>query len=101
LPPALRYLAICLFSLVGGFVPATLFMLGVRLAPRPSAVSTTVGLMQQASAFGQFVAPPVVAWLAHRVGGWQWTWVVTAAASLAGLALAARLSPTIRRLGVA
>ncbi|HEY2255652.1 MAG TPA: MFS transporter [Variovorax sp.] len=101
LPPALRYLAICLFSLVGGFVPATLFMLGVRLAPRPSAVSTTVGLMQQASAFGQFVAPPVVAWLAHRVGGWQWTWVVTVAASLAGLALAARLSPTMRRLGVA
>jgi hypothetical protein len=97
LPPVLRYAAVCLFSLVGDFVPATLFMLGVRLAPRPATVSTTVGLMQQASAFGQFAAPPVVAWLAHRVGGWQWTWVVTATCSLAGLALAARLAPAIRR----
>ena len=43
----------------------------------PSTVSTTVGLMQQASSLGQFVAPPLVAWVAHRAGGWQWTWVVT------------------------
>lgn len=101
LPPILRYLAVCLFSLVGGFVPATLFMLCVRLAPGPSTVSTTVGLMQQASAFGQFLAPPVVAWVAHRMGGWQWTWVVTAACSLAGIVLASRLSPAVRRVGVA
>ena len=88
LPPALRYLAICMFSLGGGVVPATLFMLAVRLAPGPSTVSTTVGMMQQASSLGQFIAPPVVAWIAHRVGGWQWTWVVTLACSLAGMAAA-------------
>ena len=86
LPPALRYLAVCMFSLGGGVVPATLFMLAVRLAPGPSTVSTTVGMMQQASSLGQFIAPPVVAWIAHRVGGWQWTWVVTLACSLAGMA---------------
>jgi MFS family permease len=91
LPPALRYLAVCLFSLCGGMVPATLFMLGVRLAPGPSTVSTTVGLMQQASSLGQFLAPPLVAWVAHRAGGWQWTWVVTGACSLAGIGLAMRL----------
>lgn len=91
LPPALRYLAVCVFSLAGGMVPATLFMLAVRLAPGASTVSTTVGLMQQASALGQFVAPPLVAWIAHRVGGWQWTWTVTLACSLVGIALAARL----------
>lgn len=101
LPPALRYLAVCMFSLGGGVVPATLFMLGVRLAPGPSTVSTTIGMMQQASSLGQFIAPPVVAWIAHRAGGWQWTWVVTLACSLAGVAFAARLSPAVPRTGTA
>lgn len=97
LPPSLRYLAVCLFSLAGGMVPATLFMLAVRLAPGASTVSTTVGMMQQASALGQFIAPPLVAWIAHRVGGWQWTWTVTLACSLVGMALAARLSAVAPR----
>ena len=91
LPPALRYAAVCLFSLGGGMVPATLFLLGVRMAPGPSTVSTTVGLMQQASSLGQFLAPPAVAWVAHRVGGWHWTWTATLACSLAGMAMARRL----------
>ncbi|WP_213953131.1 MFS transporter [Variovorax sp. dw_954] len=97
LPPALRYVAVCVFSLFGGAVPATLFMLAVRLAPGPATVSTTVGMMQQASAFGQFIAPPLVAWIAHRVGGWQWTWTVTAACSIAGIVLASRLPGMGRR----
>lgn len=92
LPPVLRYLAICGFSLAGGMVPATLFVLAVRVAPGASTVATTVGLMQQASAFGQFAAPPLVAWLAHRVGGWQWTWAVTGACALAGILLAGQLA---------
>lgn len=91
LPPVLRYIAVCAFSLGGGMVPATLFLLGVRLAPGPSTVSTTVGLMQQASSLGQFLAPPAVAWLANRVGGWHWTWTATLACSLVGMAIARRL----------
>lgn len=91
LPPVLRYIAVCMFSLGGGMVPATLFLLGVRLAPGPSTVSTTVGLMQQASSLGQFLAPPAVAWIALRAGGWHWTWIATLACSLAGMALAAGL----------
>jgi dipeptide/tripeptide permease len=91
LPPALRYVAVCLFSLGGGMVPATLFLLGVRLAPGASTVSTTVGLVQQASSLGQFLAPPAVAWIAQRAGGWHWTWGATLACSLAGIALARRL----------
>jgi UPF0716 family protein affecting phage T7 exclusion len=47
--------------------------------------------MQQASSLGQFLAPPAVAWVAHRVGGWHWTWAVTLACSVAGMALARRL----------
>jgi MFS family permease len=38
---------------VGGLIPATLFFLAVKLAPDERAVSTTVGWMQQWSAFGQ------------------------------------------------
>lgn len=101
LPPAVRYAAVCLFSLGGGVVPATLFMLAVRLAPGPATVSTTVGMMQQASALGQFLAPPVVAWLAHRVGGWQWTWAVTLACSAVGIVLAARLATVRPSMSVA
>lgn len=92
LPPTVRYLAVCLFSMCGGAVPATLFMLSVRVAPRPDTVSTTVGFMQQVSSFGQFAAPPVVAWLAHRVGGWQWTWVFTLGCSAVGALIAMRLA---------
>ncbi|OAK66272.1 MFS transporter [Variovorax paradoxus] len=91
LPPALRYFAVCAFSLGGGMVPATLFLLGVRFAPGPATVSTTVGLMQQASSLGQFLAPPAVAWVAHRVGGWHWTWATTLACSLVGMTIARRL----------
>ena len=92
LPSAVRYACVCLFSLGGGMVPATLFMLAVRLAPSSTTVSTTVGLMQQASSLGQFFAPPAVAWLAMRAGGWQWTWVATLVCSLAGMLAASRLA---------
>ncbi|MFT4267172.1 MAG: MFS transporter, partial [Xenophilus sp.] len=92
LPPTARYLAVCLFSMGGGAVPATLFMLSMRVAPGPQTVSTTVGFMQQVSSLGQFAAPPAVAWLAHRAGGWQWTWVFTLGCSAVGGWLALRLA---------
>lgn len=92
LPAPLRYACVCLFSLGGGMVPATLFMLAVRLAPSATTVSTTVGFMQQASSLGQFFAPPAVAWLAMRAGGWQWTWVATLGCSLLGMLASSHLS---------
>ncbi len=91
LSPALRYLAICGFSLGGGVIPATLFWLAVRVTPGPSSVSTTVGLAQQALSMGQFAGPPMVAWIAYRTGGWQNTWTVTVFCSLIGIFLARRL----------
>jgi len=96
LPPLLRYAAVLVFSAVGGLIPATLFSLAVRLAPSEQTLSSTVGWMQQWSAFGQFVGPPLVAWVAARSGGWQWTWVVTGACSLLGLLLAARIAALLR-----
>ena len=84
---ALRYGAVLLFSMVGGMIPGTLFSLAVRLAPGEGTVSTTVGWMQQWSAFGQVAGPPLVALVALRAGGWQWTWVATGACALAGMAM--------------
>ena len=97
LPPSLRYIAVLAFSMVGGMIPATLFALAMRVAPGEQTVSTTVGWMQQWSALGQFAGPPVVAWLAARAGGWQWTWLATGAASLAGLLMAGLIAQTLRR----
>ena len=95
LPAWMRYIAVLLFSMLGGLIPATLFSLAVRVAPSERTVSSTVGWVQQWSAFGQFTGPPLVAWVASRAGGWQWTWVVTAALSLVGLWLSARIGATL------
>lgn len=92
--PVLRYLAVLMFSAVGGLIPGTLFSVAVQVAPSERTVSTTVGWMQQCSASGQFFGPPLVAWLASQVGGWHWTWALTGAASLAGLLLARGVSFT-------
>ena len=99
LPPALRYGAAVVFSMVGGLIPATLFSLAVRLAPSEQTLSSCIGWMQQWSAFGQFAGPPLVAWVAGRSGGWHWTWAVTGACSLLGLLLVARIGALLRNPG--
>lgn len=81
---AVRYLAVMMFSVVGGLIPATLFALAPHVAPNEQAMSATVGWMQQWSATGQFVGPPLVAWVAGRAGGWQHTWCVTVSAAAFG-----------------
>lgn len=89
--PWLRYVAVLAFSGVGGLLPGTLFSLAVRAAPNERTVSTTVGWVQQCSATGQFVGPPLVAWVAAQAGSWHFTWVVTGAACVAGLAVSQAL----------
>lgn len=91
LPLPWRFVSVVLFSAVGGLIPGTLFSLAVRLSPGEGTVSTTVGFMQQWSAFGQFAGPPLVAWVAAGAGGWQWTWVVTVALCAMGGLLAQRI----------
>ena len=83
----LRYAAVLAFSMIGGVIPGTLFSLAVRVAPGEHTLSSTVGWVQQWSAAGQFVGPPLVAWVASQVGGWHLTWLATGACSLLGLAL--------------
>jgi MFS transporter, CP family, cyanate transporter len=87
-----RYAGVLLFSAVGGLVPGTLFSVAVRVAPDEGSVSTTVGWMQQWSAFGQFVGPPLAAWAAARAGGWQAMWWVTGAFAVAGMGIAVAIA---------
>lgn len=89
---ATRYLGIVLFSMLGGMVPATLFTLAVRVAPAPHTVSATVGWVQQWSAAGQLIGPPLVAAIAMSAGGWHRTWVVTGCCCAVGIALAFALA---------
>lgn len=91
-PAGVRYGAVLVFSMVGGVIPGTLFALVVRAAPGEHTLSSTVGWMQQWSAFGQFAGPPAVAWLASAMGGWQYTWAATGASALLGLWLATRIA---------
>lgn len=95
-----RYLGVLLFSSVGGLVPGTLFTLAVRVAPDEGTVSTTVGWMQQWSAFGQFAGPPLVAWAAARAGGWHVMWWVTGACALAGMCIASVMARFLARQSV-
>jgi len=97
LPTALRFACVVMFSAVGGLIPGTLFASAMRLAPSEGTLSTTVGYMQQWSAFGQFAGPPLVAWVAASAGGWQWTWTVTASLSLAGAVLAYFIGRALRK----
>lgn len=87
-PLPLRLAGVLVFSALGGLVPGALFASAVNLAPGPDRVSTTVGWMQQLSSAGQLMGPPLVAWWATRVGGWQQSWVFTLACSVLGLAIA-------------
>ena len=97
LPTALRFACGVMVSAVGGLIPGTLFASAVRVAPSDGTLSTTVGYMQQWSALGQFAGPPLVAWVAASAGGWQWTWVVTASLSLAGVVLAYFIGRALRK----
>ncbi|TFY99608.1 CynX/NimT family MFS transporter [Ramlibacter rhizophilus] len=101
LPAVLAYVAVLCFSAVGGLVPGTLFFLSVRFAPGVDTVSTTVGWMQQWSAFGQFAGPPLVAWVASLSGGWHFSGLVTASCALLGLGLAHGIGRHWRRLAAA
>lgn len=92
-----RYVAVLLFSAIGGLIPGALFSLAVQVAPSERTVSATVGWMQQCSSTGQFLGPPLIAWVAALSGGWQWTWAVTGAASLCGLVLASLIARQIRK----
>ncbi len=98
-PGALQTLMALLFSALGGLIPGALFFLAVRLAPDEFTVSSTVGWMQQWSACGQFVGPPLVALMVGFRGHWEATWWVTGSMAAGGIVMALLLSRHTRRVG--
>ena len=95
-PAGLRFVAVVLFSAVGGLIPGTLFSLAVRVAPSERAVPAVVGWTLQLSSLGQFGGPPAAAWWASTQGHWHQTWMITGSACVAGAALAWRLGRLLR-----
>ena len=100
LPAGAQFAAVATLSAVGGLIPATLFVLAIAVAPTPQTTTTTVGWLQQCSSLGQFVGPPVVAWVVNLTGGWQSTWLATGAFALTGVFLALALGGTTRKAEV-
>lgn len=94
-PALVQFLMILTFSIIGGLIPTTLFVLVIRLAPSAETTSTSIGWMQQLSALGQFAGPPVLGWVAMLTGGWASTWIVTGVFALIGIGLALRLGSRI------
>lgn len=94
---AVRYAGVLLFSMVGGLVPGTLFSLALQLAPDEGTVSSTVGWMQQWSAFGQFAGPPLAALAAARAGSWSVIWWITVAFAVAGMGVAALIARLLQK----
>lgn len=92
-----QFFAILLFSIVGGLIPATLFLLGVTFAPTPQTTASTVGWVQQGSSMGQFLGAPAVAWVVSLLGGWQWAWIATAGFALFGIAMVLMLPKTVTK----
>jgi cyanate permease len=86
-----RYVVVLSVSAVMGLIPGSLFVLAANHAPRPEAVSTTVGLMQQGSALGQLILPVLVGWVATQSAGWHNTWLATGLFAAMNLLLAALL----------
>ena len=85
--PGMRYVAVWLFSAVGGLIPGTLFATAVHVAPNERALPTVMGWLIQWSAVGQFVGPPLAAWWTSHHGGWSTTWVTTGSAAVLGAVL--------------
>ena len=97
LPVPLQFLGVLMLSALGGLIPGALFAMVLHLAPSEDTVATTVGMLQQWSAIGQFFGPPLVAWVAAQVGGWHWTWAVLGCLSLLGLMLAQQIARVLAR----
>ncbi len=67
-------------------IPATLFRIGVDLAPPAGSAPAVIGLMQQLFSAGGVAGPAIAAWLVTLTGSWQSMWWMTCTfAGLGGL----------------
>ena len=68
-PPMVRLMLCMLYSFIGGFIPANLFLLVPQYAPDLRYVSIGNGILMQGSAIGQTLGAPVVAALVSQHSG--------------------------------
>ena len=91
-PDFARYVFCLLLAGAGGAVASASFAVAPSLAPSPSQLGTINGILVQASSFGQFLGPPVMAAVVSAFGTWEsalWL-MVGASVLLAALALMVR-----------
>jgi len=68
-PPILRLTLCMLYSFIGGFIPANLFLLVPQYAPDLRHVSIGNGILMQGSSIGQTLGAPIVAGLVSASDG--------------------------------
>jgi MFS family permease len=82
----LQVVCVAAYSLSGAAIPATLFRIGVDLAPPAGSAPAVIGLMQQLFSAGGVAGPAIAAWLVTLTGSWQSMWWMTCTfAGLGGL----------------
>ncbi|WP_248307894.1 MFS transporter [Bosea sp. AS-1] len=97
LPNFATFLFCMLFSAAGGLIPATLISSAALLAPRPSLVPATIGLIMQGSNLGQ-VAGPIAVGLVIARAGWPAAAMLVAALALSALLTALALRRDFRAI---
>lgn len=84
---AIRLSAAIFLSFIAGMIPACLFAATPIVAPTPSLVGATTGLMMQGSQLGQLVGPVAMAWVVTATGSWDFAPVTLVVASAIGIIL--------------
>jgi DHA1 family inner membrane transport protein len=82
-----RLSAAIFLSFIAGMIPACLFVATSIVAPSPSFVGATTGLMMQGSQLGQLIGPIAMAWVVTNLGGWSFAPVPLVVAAVIGSAL--------------
>ncbi|MBO6783574.1 MAG: MFS transporter [Alphaproteobacteria bacterium] len=92
-----RLSAAIFLSFIAGMIPACLFAATPIMAPAPTLVGATTGLMMQGSQLGQLVGPVAMAWVVTATGSWDFGPVTLVVAAAAGILLAFALRGIERR----
>ena len=87
-----KYIAVLLFSAIGGVIPAITYALVVQISPSEETIAGCVGWVQQLTSIGMLITPPLVAEISLLARGWEWTWTVTCSGALIGMFLSARVA---------
>lgn len=94
----LNYSGCLVFSIVGGFIPASILGAVPAYAPSKNLISTTNGLVIQGGQAGQVIGPPVLAWLVSQTGSWSCGSWFLGGVALLGVVLSlclSRLKPSV------